>query len=190
MIARLKRHCHEPAKRREYLTLIIDGGIRTQSRFLVVLALVLGQNGAGRGQTGDHVLLGQLKAEALGVVIDINHLGELERKEALVAASKCRLGGRLGDCDLAAATAAEVVRAGANDGGANGVDSGIAAGLGADLCGSLGCLGGLLGLGLLGGRRATLGRKTASLLGWTVSLYPSSPWKKTCGYKLIGSIGE
>lgn len=43
-------------------------------------------------KTGDHVLLGQLEAEALGVVVDILDLGKLEGNESLVTTGEGLLG--------------------------------------------------------------------------------------------------
>jgi hypothetical protein len=43
-------------------------------------------------KTGDHVLLRELEAEALGVVVDILDLGKLEGNESLVTAGKGLLG--------------------------------------------------------------------------------------------------
>lgn len=74
-------------------TLIVDGRVRPESSLLVVRPLELGQDGAGDGQTRDLARLGQLEAEALGVVVDVLDLGEAQGDEALVAA---REGGCLG----------------------------------------------------------------------------------------------
>ena len=97
------------------LTLVVDRGVGTEGGLLVLGALVLGQDGAGNGQAGDHVLLGELEAEALGVVVDVNDLGELQRQEALVAARERGLGGRLGGAGLAVVVVAATNGAGAKD---------------------------------------------------------------------------
>ena len=83
---------HGSYKNRVLHTLVADGSIWAQRSLLVIGSLVLGQDGAGNVQAGDHVALGQLKAQALGVVVDILDLGQLEGEEALVAALEGRLG--------------------------------------------------------------------------------------------------
>ena len=162
---------------RRQRTLVVDGGVGAEGGLLVALALELGQDGAGNGETRHLVLLGQLEAEALGVVVDVDDLGELERQEALVAAGKGSLGGLLG-CGAglgAAAQCAVVVGAAAEDRRAEDVDGGIAAaaaaagarrrrrrrsGSGLGRSGSSG----------LGSRRASLGREATSvLLSWSAS---------------------
>jgi hypothetical protein len=76
---------HDTAR---FLTLIADGSVGPESGLLIVRALVLGQDGAGNVETRDHVLLGKFEAEALGVVVDVLDLGELQGDEALVASSE------------------------------------------------------------------------------------------------------
>ncbi len=155
---------------RRQRTLVVDGGVGAEGGLLVTLALELGQDGAGNGQAGHLVLLGKLEAEALGVVVDVDDLGKLERQEALVAAGKGSLGGLLGSgAGLgAAAQGAVVVGAAAEDRRAEDVDGGIAAaaaagarrrrrrrsGSGLGRSGSSG----------FGSRRASLGREATSVL--------------------------
>jgi hypothetical protein len=76
----------------ELLTLVADGSVGPEGGLLIGRALVLGQNGAGDAQARDHVLLGELEAQALGVVVDILNLGELQRDESLITSGKSLLG--------------------------------------------------------------------------------------------------
>lgn len=78
-------------------TFIAHRRIRADGRLLGIRCFVLGQDGAGNVQAGDHVVLGQLEAEALGVVVDDLDVLKLQRDEALVAAGQGLLGADSGD---------------------------------------------------------------------------------------------
>lgn len=71
--------------------LIRDGGVGTNDG-LSSLGGELGQDGAARSQSRDLVLLGQLEAEALGVVVDDLNVLEEQGDEALVTACQSGLG--------------------------------------------------------------------------------------------------
>ena len=60
------------------LTFIADRGVGTKNVLLGSQRLILGQNGTGDLDSRHHVILGQLEAEALGVVVDHLDLLELE----------------------------------------------------------------------------------------------------------------
>lgn len=74
------------------LTFFTDGGIRSQSRLLIVGALELCKDSAGNVHARDLVLLGELESESLCIVVHILRLGELQGHPALFAAGKSRLG--------------------------------------------------------------------------------------------------
>ena len=86
-------------------------------------------------QARHHVILGKLKAEALGVVVHDLDILELQRDEALVAAGQCLLDADAGDGSgsfldlglglLCGTRTSEVVGASTDRGGANGVQQGV-----------------------------------------------------------------
>lgn len=84
----------------EELTLVRDRCVRPQDSLLGALVLELRQQCAGNLHSGDHVVLGQLEPELLGVVVHHLDVIQLQRHEALVAArqglldssSRCREG--------------------------------------------------------------------------------------------------
>lgn len=83
------------------LTLVANRRVRSQHRLLGALGLELGQDGTRNVQAGNHVVLGQFEAEALGVVVDVVDFLELEANEALLPAGKGLLGfGAHGFADL------------------------------------------------------------------------------------------
>lgn len=116
-------------------TFIRDGGVGAESRLSIVLALEFGQHGAGNVETRDHVLLGELKADTLGVVVDILHLRYLERDEALIAAGKGRLSRDNGD--LGGRAVHVVVAAAEDSSSSTDQDDGVRA---AALGGRFGCI--------------------------------------------------
>merc|ERR1712169_124048 len=118
------------------VVLVADGRVRPEGGLLVIGALVLGQDGTGDVEARDHVALGQLEAEALGVVVDILHLGQLQRDEALVAARKGHLGRRDGlDLGRSARPAKVVVTSTAKGSGTGSVEKGVGSALGCRLGG-------------------------------------------------------
>ena len=115
-------------------TLVADRCVWPEGSLLVIGALVLCQDGAGDGQSSDVVGLGQLEAEALGVVVDELDLGELQGQETLVAAGEGRLGGGRrggggGDLGGGRGAAEEVVARTAEGGRAGDVQDGVGAAL-------------------------------------------------------------
>lgn len=76
----------------DQLTFVADGGIRSESSFRIVWSLELGQDGAGYVETRDHVLLGKLESNTLGIVVDILNSRNLEGDKALITTGKGWLG--------------------------------------------------------------------------------------------------
>lgn len=74
------------------LTFIGSGRVRPQHRLRVAVRLELGQDGAGDLQAGDHVILGQLEPELLGVVVHNLDIVQLEGDETLISSRQGLLG--------------------------------------------------------------------------------------------------
>lgn len=72
-------------------TFVADGSIRSERGLLVVGAFEFGQDGTGNMEARNHVTLREFKTKTLGVVVDDINIGQLQRKESLIAAGKSRL---------------------------------------------------------------------------------------------------